>query len=120
VPGDAAAERVSFVLMRQRQPNCWWHLPSALTRAELRVRFPRTVDGIAGESAMYGVGKVHSRVGYEEGAVQDANLQARPRKVSQNRISVISAFSVHPSPRQSALSIVPISSALSRVLHSAA
>jgi hypothetical protein len=68
---------------------------------------------------MYGVGKVHSRGGYEERAVQDANLQARPRKVSQNRFSVISAFSA-PSPRQSALSIAPISSALSRVLHSAA
>jgi hypothetical protein len=45
---------------------------------------------------MYGVGKVHSRDGYGERAVQDANLQARPRKVSQNRFSVISAFSARP------------------------
>lgn len=62
-------------------------------------------------------GKVRSRARYEEGAVQDANLQARPRKVSPNWLSVISAFSTHLPARQSALSIAPIFGALSRVLH---
>lgn len=97
----ASAERVSFAFAEKRRQERQYYLPCAAVRAELRVRFPSTVEGILEvwkEGAMGGVEIAPGTPMMEEGATRHER-ETRRRDALSAAAALIVTWSMRLRPK---------------------